>query len=68
MVACPFRRPVVPYRMFTFIMCLILLMTGYCFYMYSPPLDVSVGYSLLNNRFDNTQWASFTSDLHTNLL
>ena len=41
---------------------------GYCFYIYSPPLDVSAHeHSVLNNGLDNIQWVCFISDLHTKL-
>ena len=68
MVACPFRTLVVQYLMFTFIMCLILLMSGHCFYIYPHPQDVSAhGHSVLNNGFDNSKRATFILDLHTKL-
>ena len=44
-------------------------MSGYCFYIYPPPLDVSAhGHSFLNNGLDNTEWASFIPGLHTKLI
>ena len=64
----PFRTLVVVFWMFTFIMCLIWLMSGYCFYIYPTPLDVSThGHSFVNNELDNREWASFISDLYTKL-
>ena len=68
MVACPFRRLVVLYQMLTFIMCLMWLMSGYCFYVYLHPLDVSTrGHAFLNNGLNNTECASFLSGLHTKI-
>ena len=52
MVSCPFRTLVVVYQMFTFITCLIWLMSGYCFHIYPPPLDASVQrYSFLKTNW-----------------
>ena len=50
-------------------MCLIWLISGYCFFIYPPPLDVSThGHSFVNNGLDkNREWASFISDLYTKL-
>ena len=43
------------------------MMSGYCFYLYPPPLDVSGHGLLFDNGLDNTEWASFISYLHTKL-
>ena len=60
----PFRDTGGPVPDVIFILCLILLMSGYCFYIYLPPLDFSIhAHSFLNNGLDNTEWASFISDL-----
>ena len=49
-------------------MCQIWLMSGWCFYIYPPPLGVSVhGHSFLNNGLDNTEWDSLISDLYSKL-
>ena len=66
--------PALSRHLFSCTGCLYLLCTwydqclGYCFYIYAPPLDVYAhGHSFLNNGFDNTEWASFISDLHVKL-
>ena len=52
MVAYPFRSLVVVFRMFTSIMCLIWLVSGYCVYIYPPTLDVSID----GHYFWTTDW------------
>ena len=57
-----------PVWLFTFIMCLLQLMFGILFLHLSTLLGCFCIQTFLNNRLDNTQWASFISDLLSALL
>ena len=65
MVACPLRTMVVLYRMFTFIMCLIWLIFRTLFITLSTSLGCfRRRIFFFNNGLDNSEWASFISNLH----